>query len=79
MNTIQRKAECTECGRKILVFLRSIGSSHQFVDHIICAECLVEKGIDEKWAKDYPQEAKKLEAWIQGSEPKDLNSAKETR
>ncbi len=68
MEALQHKAECTDCGRRILITLVSIGTPHQWVDHIICAKCLVSKGIDKEWAKDNPEEAKELEAWIQDSE-----------
>ena len=67
MNVINHKAQCSDCGRKILVFLMSIGTPHQFVNSVVCGECLAKKGIDKKWAKDNPGEAKELEAWLQAS------------
>ena len=67
MTVIHYKAACSDCGRKILVMLTSIGSPHQFVNSVVCGECVVKKGINKKWAKDNPGEAKELEAWIQDS------------
>ncbi len=64
MNVIEHLAECSDCGRKILVFLMSIGTPHQFVNSVICGECLVKKGIDKQWAEEHPDRAKGLEAWL---------------
>lgn len=65
MNAIHHKAFCKECGRKILVILLSIGTPHQYVDSVLCAECFSKKGgVDEQWAKDNPVEAKELAEWI---------------
>lgn len=64
MNVIEHMGECSDCGRKILVFLTSIGTPHQFVNSVVCGECLAKKGIDKKWAEEHPDRAGALEAWL---------------
>ena len=68
MNFIHSKNKCPECGRKILVIMTSIGSPHQFVNQVICGECLLEKGLNEAWVKANPEEAEEIETWIRSSE-----------
>ena len=75
MRYINSKAVCSDCGRKILVMLNSIGTPHQSVASVVCAECLKKKGgVDSNWANENKEEAKDLNAWIE--EPYDLSVTK---
>jgi len=54
---------CRKCGRKILVEMGMIGSTHHFGVSATCGECLV---LSEQIRKEQPEIVSKIERWLHG-------------
>lgn len=54
---------CRKCGRKILVEMGLIGSTHHVGVTATCGECLM---LSEQLRKEQPEIASKVERWLQG-------------
>lgn len=61
-----RKCACRKCGRKILVEILLVGTSHNADIIATCAECL-KLPLDEKFAGEHPEAAKDITAWVEGA------------
>lgn len=59
---LYHKAVCSKCGRKILIEISSIGTAHQMIQNVVCAECVGE--IDENFRKLHPRAADDIERWV---------------
>ncbi len=62
MDYMHHKLTCKKCGRKILVEIILMGTSHNAGVLVTCAECLGK--LDEKFCKEHPEEAESIKAWI---------------
>jgi len=58
------KRTCTECGKKILVSIANIGTSHVANITVSCGACTAKTGINKSWADKFPNEAEELEKWL---------------
>ena len=56
--------KCSKCRRKILVQMLTLGTSHDLYVTATCAECLKRYGIDEEYARENPDDARRIEEWV---------------
>ena len=63
-DTLTYFSTCSKCGRRILIQILSFGISHNADVVTTCAECLKREGIDAAYTKDHPEDAKRIQEWI---------------
>ena len=57
--------KCGICGKKILVQILLMGTNHNACVSTTCGSCLKENGINAQYKKKDPEEAQKIEAWVE--------------
>ena len=56
--------KCHHCGRDILVSIVMLGVSHNVGVMVDCHECLKAKGIHPDYVKKYPEQAARIQRWL---------------
>ena len=62
------KCECLQCGRKILVERGLMGVTHTVGIYATCLDCVMKKGLTEKFKEQNPDAAKDITEWYDSSE-----------
>lgn len=57
-------AKCYHCDRPILVSIVLLGVSHNAGVMVDCHECLKAKGIHPDYVKKYPEQAARIQGWL---------------
>jgi len=63
---IWQVVKCQVCGREFLVERVLFGTDHTLDIIVTCKECLKRKGLADKFKKEHPKEAKRIEKWLEG-------------
>ena len=64
-DSISYLLRCEWCDRKIYLSMSMTGTIHHFEPSAICAECLQKKGLNKDFVKDFPEDAKKIQEWME--------------
>jgi hypothetical protein len=63
---------CRKCGRKVLVEMSMIGSTHHVGVAVTCGECLI---LSDQLRKEQPEIVSKIESWLHGACEKTSNQS----
>ena len=65
MNYTWCVVKCQICKKEFLVERLLIGTEHTSSIFVSCKECLKKKGLYPRFVKEYPEEAKKIQKWLE--------------